>query len=145
MTADTGHKWIKFNSKQIGYYRVNYPTDMWKTFTDALVIDVNVLSISDRTNLIDDAFSLAEAQIISYTVPMELTKYLKKEREYVPWSSASSKLSKIHTTLSSTNLNEKYQVCYVFFEPDLYLFIIRCFRNTFFRLLMMLTNRLDGL
>lgn len=36
------HRWIKLNRDQIGYYRVNYPKDMWQTLTDALIENVNV-------------------------------------------------------------------------------------------------------
>lgn len=36
------HSWIKFNSDQVGYYRVNYPKEMWQTLTDALKQNVNV-------------------------------------------------------------------------------------------------------
>lgn len=36
------HKWIKFNNDQIGYYRVNYHTDMWAELTKVLNDETDV-------------------------------------------------------------------------------------------------------
>ena len=30
------NSWIKFNIGQTGFYRVNYPAELWKRFSDAL-------------------------------------------------------------------------------------------------------------
>jgi len=36
------HTWIKLNKDQIGYYRVNYPEDMWQSLTEALIANISV-------------------------------------------------------------------------------------------------------
>ena len=46
----------------------------------------------DRSSLINDAFSLAESGHIDYSIPLSMTKYLKKEKDYVPWEGAFDKL-----------------------------------------------------
>uniref|UniRef100_A0A2M4BBP3 glutamyl aminopeptidase n=1 Tax=Anopheles marajoara TaxID=58244 RepID=A0A2M4BBP3_9DIPT len=91
--------WVKFNYQQVGYYRVNYPERMWDQFAKALVTDVNTFTIGDRTGLLNDAFALADASLLSYPVALELTRYLRNEQEYVPWSAVASKLKSIRNLL----------------------------------------------
>ncbi|XP_018565925.1 glutamyl aminopeptidase isoform X2 [Anoplophora glabripennis] len=86
-----GATWLKFNYDQIGYYRVNYPVDIW----NSLISIYDSLSVSDRTHLVEESFSIAEAGLLSYEVPLELTKNIVNEIEYPPWSVASSKLQSI--------------------------------------------------
>lgn len=106
--------WIKFNKDQVGYYRVNYPVDDWKKLSEALTEKIDNFSIADRANLLNDAFSLAEATQISYEVPLELTKYLAKETQNVPWSVASAKLSGIRKLLFQIGNDGKFLVSWVF-------------------------------
>lgn len=104
------HKWIKLNKDQVGYYRVNYPVEQWKTLSEVLVKEPNVFSVADRSNLLNDAFSLAEATQLSYDIALDLTQYLEKETEYVPWSVAVSKLSVIRRLLYYTKHYPKFLV-----------------------------------
>lgn len=86
------HKWIKFNKDQMGYFLVNYSPDMWSALTAALKEDAAAFSVSDRVQLLNDAFLLAEATQLEYKVPMDLARYLVTETEYVPWSVAINNL-----------------------------------------------------
>lgn len=69
------------------------------------------LSVSDRGHLLNDAFSLAEATLLSYDIALTLTNYLKNETEYVPWSVASTNLLNLKNRLSPAP-NEKFQVSF---------------------------------
>ncbi|XP_072050679.1 glutamyl aminopeptidase-like [Amphiura filiformis] len=80
--------WYIANVGQTGYYRVNYDTQTWDSLVDQLLSDHTVFSAADRSGLIDDAFNLARAEDIDYTVALNLTKYLINERDYVPWDAA---------------------------------------------------------
>lgn len=104
MTTPAAVDWIKFNKDQVGYYRVNYPIEMWQSLTDALIETRGVFSISDRAHLISDVFALADAGQVDYSVAMELSKYLEKELDYVPWSVGASRLSAIRNLLYFTDL-----------------------------------------
>ncbi|GIY99959.1 glutamyl aminopeptidase [Caerostris extrusa] len=59
-------KWIKFNVNFTGYYLVFSP--------------------SDRLNLMHEAFALSWAGHLDYKVPLNLTKYLWKERYHGVWT-----------------------------------------------------------
>ena len=39
---DSANEWIKFNRRQVGFYRVNYPDDMWQRLSNQLQNNHNV-------------------------------------------------------------------------------------------------------
>lgn len=87
LTQDSrnGSDWIKFNANGSSYVRVNYMESHWKHLAEVLQKNPKAMSTSDRSNLLDDAFSLAKAGHINYSIPLELIKYMEKETEFVPW------------------------------------------------------------
>lgn len=101
-------KWIKLNSDQYGYYRVDYETEMWDAIKESLINDLTDFTVGDRASILNDAFSLADATTIPYDTSLDMTKYLKDETEYVPWSVASSKLTSLKTSLMFTDVYKDY-------------------------------------
>ncbi|KAG7213582.1 hypothetical protein KM043_002837 [Ampulex compressa] len=101
--------WVKFNADQVGYYRVNYEADVWDTLNNLLRHYHKRLSVSDRTHLLEDAFSMAAAGEVEYEVAMNMTAYLPQENHPVPWTVAASKLKNIDVFLSSTNFSMKFK------------------------------------
>lgn len=98
--APTGtDSWTKFNVKQVGYYRVNYPDDMWELFGRLLISNVTTFTVGDRTGLLNDVFALADASEVRYDLALGLTKFLEKEEEYVPWATISSKMKTIRNLI----------------------------------------------
>ncbi|XP_058060069.1 aminopeptidase A-like [Anopheles bellator] len=95
--------WIKLNYQQTGYYRVNYPVEMWQQFSNELIADVNKFTIGDRTGLLNDAFALADASLLKYNYALDMTRYLEAESEYVPWSAIASKLKTIRYLVYNSN------------------------------------------
>lgn len=99
----TGATWIKFNYDQIGYYRVNYPASEW----DKIIRNYNSFGTGDRTHLLEETFKIAEADLLSYNVPLELSKKLKDERDYTPWSAGSDNLLSILSRLRNTKSEQE--------------------------------------
>uniref|UniRef100_A0A1W7RAI9 Aminopeptidase n=1 Tax=Hadrurus spadix TaxID=141984 RepID=A0A1W7RAI9_9SCOR len=81
-------QWWKFNTEQKGYYLVNYDPLTWQRFSKVLQEDHEAISVSDRTNLLFDAFLLASAGYIEYDVAFSLTRYLQNETHLTPWFTA---------------------------------------------------------
>ncbi|KAH8312017.1 hypothetical protein KR044_009049 [Drosophila immigrans] len=102
-------QWIKFNHDQVGYYRVNYDAALWQTLANQLVSTPSSFSAGDRASLLNDAFALADSTQLPYDVAFEMTKYLAKEEDYVPWSVAASKLTSLKRTLYYTSSFVKYK------------------------------------
>merc|ERR1719244_2251525 len=84
--------WIKLNVGQFGYYRVNYPLADWASLASLLVLSPSALGPMDRASLLNDAFSLAESGQLSYSVPLDMTRYLEQETHLVPWDTVYDQL-----------------------------------------------------
>ena len=83
----------------VDYYRVLYDVTNYALIRDQLIIDHNKISANNRGQMLDDTFNLALANLVPYTQAMDLTLYLKNEREYVPWYAVLSELNYIDTML----------------------------------------------
>ncbi|XP_071800497.1 aminopeptidase N-like [Asterias amurensis] len=96
-------QWILANMKRTGFYRTNYDEANWDLLIKQLREDHTVISASNRAMLIDDAFHLATAGRLSITVALNLTTYLHKEREYVPWKVTLQLMGYVARMLSFTS------------------------------------------
>ncbi|XP_041853604.1 aminopeptidase N-like isoform X2 [Melanotaenia boesemani] len=88
----TGTDWVLANLNVVGYYRVNYDQANWDKLLTALSGTHTDIPVINRAQLVDDAFNLARAKIIPTVQALNTTKYLKNEREYMPWKSALNNL-----------------------------------------------------
>uniref|UniRef100_A0A673YSP0 Aminopeptidase n=1 Tax=Salmo trutta TaxID=8032 RepID=A0A673YSP0_SALTR len=84
----TEEDWILANLNVSGYYRVNYDNANWERLLNVLSIHHESIPVINRAQLVDDAFNLARAKYIDTTLALRTTKYLRTEREYMPWESA---------------------------------------------------------
>ncbi|XP_019622707.1 PREDICTED: endoplasmic reticulum aminopeptidase 1-like [Branchiostoma belcheri] len=100
-------EWVKFNVNQTGFYRVNYDNQNWDAFIHQLQNNHEALNSADRAGLIDDAFHLNRAGLFGLEKSLELVKYLKNERDYVPMATALSGLGYI-TKLLETEDQDLY-------------------------------------
>ncbi|NXW32120.1 AMPE aminopeptidase, partial [Phaetusa simplex] len=98
------------NPDHIGFYRVNYDSQNWDMLTRLLVSNHKDFSDADRAGILDDAFSLARPGLLNYTVPLELTKYLINETDYLPWHRVISSVTYLANMLEDdTNLYPRFQ------------------------------------
>nr|XP_022919548.1 glutamyl aminopeptidase-like isoform X1 [Onthophagus taurus] len=97
--------WLKFNSRQVGYYRVNYEDGHWND----LINNIKMMDTVDRTHLIEETFRLAESGHISYNIPLDLSKKMADERDYVPWSAFSTVVGEVMRFLQNSNVYTNLQ------------------------------------
>lgn len=65
--------------------------------------------MANRGQLIDDAFQLANAGIINYTIAFDLVKYLHiKEPNYIPWYSALRNVEELRVIISNYEYSGLY-------------------------------------
>ncbi|XP_049868546.1 glutamyl aminopeptidase-like isoform X2 [Pectinophora gossypiella] len=102
LTLKEDETWLKINNNQVGYYRVNYPYEMWDELIKELQSGSKKLTISDRAHLLNEIFALADASRVPYRMALNLTTYLTTERDYVPWSAAVSVLHTLKSRLLDT-------------------------------------------
>nr|XP_054773505.1 glutamyl aminopeptidase-like [Lytechinus pictus] len=89
--GDVGDFYVA-NTFRMGYYRVNYDPDTWNALGDQLQLNFVDIDETERAGIIDDAFNLARASQVDYSVALNMTKYLTLETEYVPWDTARDSL-----------------------------------------------------
>nr|XP_019964347.1 PREDICTED: aminopeptidase N-like [Paralichthys olivaceus] len=85
-------EWILANVNCTGYYRVNYNLENWDVLLSQMEEDPERIPLMNRGQLIDDAFNLARAKLVDVTLPLNLTRFLRNETEYLPWESAMTNL-----------------------------------------------------
>lgn len=88
----SGTEWVLANTNVSGYFRVNYDVDNWNRLLTLLDTNHQAISVMNRAQIIDDAFNLARAKIITTTLALRTTKYMSNERDYIPWESARKNL-----------------------------------------------------
>lgn len=71
---------------------------------------LKALSAADRSNLIHDAFNLAEASYLPYSTALNMTKYLVNENHYVPWSVGASNLLSLRSNLYHLPIHHNLEV-----------------------------------
>uniref|UniRef100_A0A8C2K9D5 Aminopeptidase n=1 Tax=Cyprinus carpio TaxID=7962 RepID=A0A8C2K9D5_CYPCA len=82
------NEWVLANLHVSGYFRVNYDLGNWERLLSQLESNHQVIPVVNRAQILDDAFNLARASIINITLALRTTKYLLREREYIPWEAA---------------------------------------------------------
>uniref|UniRef100_A0A8C3AQD7 Aminopeptidase n=1 Tax=Cyclopterus lumpus TaxID=8103 RepID=A0A8C3AQD7_CYCLU len=88
MTLVGANDWLVANMNTKGFYRVNYDSDNWERLLAKLSSRHLDIPVINRAQLIDDAFNLARAKMVSTTLALRTTKFLDKELEYMPWETA---------------------------------------------------------
>uniref|UniRef100_A0A669BWU9 Aminopeptidase n=1 Tax=Oreochromis niloticus TaxID=8128 RepID=A0A669BWU9_ORENI len=88
----SGDQWVLANVNMVGYYRVNYDDGNWAKLLNVLQSNHQLIPRINRAQILDDAFNLARAKIISTVRALETTKYLNNERDYIPWKAALNNL-----------------------------------------------------
>ncbi|NXE42787.1 AMPN Aminopeptidase, partial [Ptilorrhoa leucosticta] len=84
--------WLLLNLNVTGYFRVNYNQENWDQLLNQLGTNHEVFPVINRAQIIDDAFNLARAKYVSVTLALNTTRFLSREREYMPWQAALSNL-----------------------------------------------------
>lgn len=83
--------YIKLNyiNKYIaGYYRVNYDTMNWLKIADYLNSEnYTKIHVLNRAQIINDAIHLMFADRLDPRIFMDITKYLRRETDYIAWYS----------------------------------------------------------
>jgi aminopeptidase N len=82
---------------------VNYSEANWNQLFKTL--DNNHLSIHrlNRAQIIKDSLTLAKAGFLEYSFALQSTKYLKKEFDFIPWTTAMTELDYIGQMLIKSN------------------------------------------
>ncbi|KAK7892027.1 hypothetical protein WMY93_023990 [Mugilogobius chulae] len=81
-------EWILANVNCTGFYRVNYDQTNWARLMNEMETSPENIPLLNRGQLIDDAFNLARAQLVTVSLALNSTRFLSNETEYIPWQFA---------------------------------------------------------
>lgn len=93
------------------YYRVTYDNENYRLIAEQLLTDHTVIRDNNRAQLLDDAFVVASAHMLPYKQALDLTDYLKKETEYVPWNAVLAEFNYIDSMLYDQSQYADWKVC----------------------------------
>ncbi|XP_028286018.1 aminopeptidase N-like [Parambassis ranga] len=105
----SGASWVLANINVTGYYRVNYDLGNWERLFIQLSTDHQVIPVINRAQLVDDAFNLARARLVSTSLALRTTSYLSQETDYMPWQSALDSLQYYYLMLDRTEVYQPMQ------------------------------------
>lgn len=89
--------------KYVGYFRVNYDTRNWQLINEQLTKNHPAISVTNRAQIMDDSLNLAQAGLLDYDLALNLTLYLEREDEFLPWDATFSSLSYVASMMSRTS------------------------------------------
>lgn len=69
----------------------------------------------NRVQLIDDAFTFSKVGEMDYGITFQLIKYLKHEKDYMPWMAAMNGLAPINKLMKRTPNQGVFQVSRTYF------------------------------
>ncbi|XP_038059701.1 putative aminopeptidase-2 [Patiria miniata] len=102
-------EWLLVNVEKRGYYRVNYDDRNWELLKVQLDTEHTVIPTASRASLIGDVFSLATAGEINHRTALDMTSYLKAERDYVPWYAADHALGMIKRNIRRRGVSANFK------------------------------------
>jgi len=74
------------------------------------------IHVINKAALLDDAFNLARAGYVNYSIPFDLTTYLTHETEYEPWVSVNNFNFLNHILAYSPRVQRLFQVRLFFYS-----------------------------
>lgn len=93
--------WYIANIQHAGFYRVNYDQENWERLIEQLEQNHTIINPINRAQILDDTYNLGRAELIDQTVFLNITKYLKKEQDPLPFTAALYGLNYISSMLQS--------------------------------------------
>jgi aminopeptidase N len=91
-------QWLIVNLQRTGFFRVNYDAENWKLISNFLNDPINykIIPKSNRYQLINDILALIDSGHVTYTVFLDMTKYLIFEDDLDVWGIYFDEITKIH-------------------------------------------------
>lgn len=103
--------WIVLNVQQIGYYRVDYDTSIWRAIINQLMENPSLIHPINRAVLQDEIYlSLTDSTLNRVTVAdcLNILQYFGRENEPIAWSKANALISLLNQRLFGTTKYEDF-------------------------------------
>jgi len=106
----TTDEWFIFNIQETAFYRVLYDEGNYKLLTNYLNSEnYKNIHVLNKAQLLDDSLNLARAGVLNYSTALNLTTYLERETDFIPWVSYFRALTFLNTRLTGTKDYENFK------------------------------------
>ncbi|XP_070500227.1 aminopeptidase N-like isoform X2 [Chironomus tepperi] len=100
--------WIIFNIQQVGYYRVDYDTKLWRVIINQLIENANLIHSFNRAVLQDEIYlAWTDFKRVTAFECLDILSYFDKEDEPIAWSKAQALMTNFHNRLFGTCIFRK--------------------------------------
>ncbi|XP_017774148.1 PREDICTED: aminopeptidase N [Nicrophorus vespilloides] len=102
---------IIINPEEIGPFPVNYDNKNWNMLAQYLMNDDvrTKVPVNTRAKLLHDAWNLAYAGDLCFGTALNMTLFLKYEREYLAWDPVFTMIDHIGRHIDSSEVHQKFQ------------------------------------
>ncbi|XP_041041651.1 aminopeptidase Q-like isoform X1 [Carcharodon carcharias] len=105
----TDEEWILLNINVSGLYRIIYDDSNWHQLILQLNKDPSVIPVSNRAQLVNDAFDLEWSGYTDIKIALGITTYLAKEQDNNVWLLAFIHLERLRSVLQTTHTYGLYK------------------------------------
>jgi puromycin-sensitive aminopeptidase len=105
--GESADGWVKVNSEQTGFYRVNYSPEDWSRLRPA--IQGLALPPSDRLGIQNDAYALSKAGFLPVTEFLSLAEAYAGETDATVWADLAANLRALDSLLAPEPDHDRYQ------------------------------------
>ncbi|XP_017083305.2 aminopeptidase N-like [Drosophila eugracilis] len=96
-------QWVIFNNQLAAPFKVNYDGQNWKLLIETLNSDkFESIHVINRAQILDDVLFFAWTGEQDYETALQVTEYLERERDLLPWKSAFNNLKLLNRILRQT-------------------------------------------
>lgn len=104
------NQFIIVNPEEIGPFPVNYDTSNWNLLAKYLQTENRLkIPVTTRAKLLHDAWNLAYAGDLNFATALNLTLFLKYEREALAWDPVFTLIDHIGRHIDSSTVHKKFQ------------------------------------
>ena len=109
-TDDFSSKFLLVNWRCEHFYRVNYDNETWSRIIQALRKNASALDSAAKACLVDNAWSLLAADLLSAEVPLNLTVIaLKNDTSYPLWKTVKHHLERTYSLMYLSQDREAFR------------------------------------
>ncbi|KAH8270161.1 hypothetical protein KR018_005007 [Drosophila ironensis] len=106
------NNFIIANPEEIGPFPVNYDNENWHMLSIYLQTDIGreVIPIYTRAKLLHDAWNLAFAGDLSFSAALNMTLFLRKERNHVVWNPVFTFIDQVGKRIENPSIRKKFDL-----------------------------------
>ncbi|KAK9874641.1 hypothetical protein WA026_005467 [Henosepilachna vigintioctopunctata] len=101
---------IIVNPEEIGPFPVNYDEKNWNMLSEFLCTEGRMkIPVNTRAKLLHDAWNLAYAGDLSFAIALNMTRFLKNERDHLAWDPVFTLIDHIGKNIETPEIHDKFQ------------------------------------